>query len=140
MSKLGKMLIAAAHEGVAIARGEADPETYRVSFKERAERLERAQGAPLVLSSSSADVRLLPPVRLSDLRTISAIQSLARRGVDLALAKASIEALVGSTERPANPVGVYIPRFDGQKEFAAEMSANGVPVVLVRHAASPPTE
>jgi putative transcriptional regulator len=30
MSKLGKRLIAAAHEGVAIARGEADPATYRV--------------------------------------------------------------------------------------------------------------
>lgn len=30
MSKLGKRLIAAAREGVAIARGEADPSTYRV--------------------------------------------------------------------------------------------------------------
>lgn len=30
MSKLGKKLIAAAHEAVAIARGEADPATYRV--------------------------------------------------------------------------------------------------------------
>jgi putative transcriptional regulator len=30
MSKLGKKLIAAAREGVAIARGEADPATYRV--------------------------------------------------------------------------------------------------------------
>lgn len=31
MSKLGKKLIAAAKEGVAIARGEADPKTYKVS-------------------------------------------------------------------------------------------------------------
>ena len=30
MTKLGKKLIAAAHEGIAIARGEADPATYRV--------------------------------------------------------------------------------------------------------------
>ena len=30
MSKLGKKLIAAAHEGIAIARGEADPKTYRL--------------------------------------------------------------------------------------------------------------
>jgi putative transcriptional regulator len=30
MSKLGKKLIAAAHEGIAIARGEADPATYRI--------------------------------------------------------------------------------------------------------------
>jgi putative transcriptional regulator len=30
MSKFGKKLIAAAHEGIAIARGEADPKTYRV--------------------------------------------------------------------------------------------------------------
>jgi putative transcriptional regulator len=30
MSKLGKKLIAAADEGIAIARGEADPSTYRV--------------------------------------------------------------------------------------------------------------
>ncbi len=31
MSKLGKKLIAAAREGVAIARGEADPKTYKVN-------------------------------------------------------------------------------------------------------------
>lgn len=31
MSKLGKKLIAAAREGAAIARGEADPKTYKVS-------------------------------------------------------------------------------------------------------------
>ena len=30
MSKLGKKLIAAAREGVAIARGKADPTTYRM--------------------------------------------------------------------------------------------------------------
>jgi putative transcriptional regulator len=30
MSKLGKKLIAAANEGVAIARGEADPASYRL--------------------------------------------------------------------------------------------------------------
>jgi|SRR5688572_17843108 putative transcriptional regulator len=30
MSKLGKKLINAMHEGIAIARGEADPSTYRV--------------------------------------------------------------------------------------------------------------
>jgi putative transcriptional regulator len=30
MSKLGKKLIVAAREGVAIARGEADPSTYRL--------------------------------------------------------------------------------------------------------------
>ena len=35
MSKLGKKLIAAAHEGIAIARGEADPETYRVHIPRR---------------------------------------------------------------------------------------------------------
>ena len=31
MSKLGKKLIAAAKEGVAIARGEADPKTFKVN-------------------------------------------------------------------------------------------------------------
>jgi hypothetical protein len=30
MSKLGKKLIAAMDEGIAIARGEADPSTYRL--------------------------------------------------------------------------------------------------------------
>jgi putative transcriptional regulator len=35
MSKLGKKLIAAAHEGIAIARGEADPGTYRVHIPRR---------------------------------------------------------------------------------------------------------
>jgi putative transcriptional regulator len=30
MSKLGKKLIAAAHEGISIARGEADPTSYRL--------------------------------------------------------------------------------------------------------------
>jgi putative transcriptional regulator len=35
MSKLGKKLIAAAKEGVAIAKGEADPETYRLHIPKR---------------------------------------------------------------------------------------------------------
>lgn len=35
MSKLGKKLIAAAHEGVAIARGEADPTSYRLHVPAR---------------------------------------------------------------------------------------------------------
>jgi putative transcriptional regulator len=35
MSKLGKKLIAAAHEGIAIARGEADPGSYRVHIPRR---------------------------------------------------------------------------------------------------------
>jgi putative transcriptional regulator len=35
MTKLGKKLIAAAHESIAIARGEADPGTYRVHIPAR---------------------------------------------------------------------------------------------------------
>lgn len=35
MSKLGKKLITAAKEGIAIARGEADPKTYRVHIPSR---------------------------------------------------------------------------------------------------------
>ena len=35
MSKLGKKLIAAAKEGVAIARGEADPKTFKVNVPDR---------------------------------------------------------------------------------------------------------
>lgn len=34
MSKLGKKLIASAREGIAIARGEADPKTYKVNVPE----------------------------------------------------------------------------------------------------------
>jgi putative transcriptional regulator len=35
MTKLGKKLIGAMNEGIAIARGEADPETYRVHIPPR---------------------------------------------------------------------------------------------------------
>jgi hypothetical protein len=104
-----------------------------LSFKERAERLERVRSVPPVTSGSSADVQLLPPGNLRDLRTISAIQSLARRGVQVALAKASIEALVGDSSHPANPVNVHLPRLEGAKVFTDEMAANGVHVVFLVH-------
>ncbi len=75
-----------------------------LSFKERLERLERVQGASLVPSGSSADVGLLPPKNLRDLQTIPAIKALVRRGVQLSLAKLSIETLV------REPVSVHLPR------------------------------
>jgi len=62
-----------------------------LSFKERLEQLERVPGAPQVTSGSSADVQLLPPENLPDLRTIPAIQALARRGVQLSLAKVPLK-------------------------------------------------
>ena len=102
-----------------------------LSFKERIERLERVQGAVRVTSGSSANVELQPPEKLSDLRTISAIETLVRRGVQIPLAKVSIEALVRD---PSHPVSVHLPRLEGEKEFANEMAANGVHVVfLVPH-------
>jgi hypothetical protein len=99
-----------------------------LSFKERLERLERVQGAPRVTSGSSADVQLQPPQDLRDLRTISAIETLVRRGVRVPLAKAVIEDLV---HQPSQPVSVHIPKVEGQKEFASEMAANGVHVVFL---------
>ena len=41
MSKLGKRLIQAAREGVAIARGELDPSTYRVHHDDDANGLDQ---------------------------------------------------------------------------------------------------
>ena len=99
-----------------------------LSFKERAERLERVRSAPLVTSGSSADVQLLPPENLRNLRTIRAIEALARRGVQVPLAKVSIETLVHD---PSHPVSVHLPRLEGEKEFANEMAANGVNVVFL---------
>jgi hypothetical protein len=58
------------------------------------ERLERVQGAPPVLSGSSADVQLLAPQKLSDLQTISAITALTRRRVRIRVAKVLIEDLI----------------------------------------------
>ena len=92
------------------------------------ERLGRVQGAPQVTSGSSANVELQPPEKLSDLRTISAIETLVRRGVQIPLAKVSIEALVRD---PSHPVSVHLPRLEGTKEFATEMAANGVHVVFL---------
>jgi hypothetical protein len=55
-------------------------------LKERFERLERTPGEPPITSGSSAAVLLLPPEHLPELKTISAIKSLHRRGVRLPLA------------------------------------------------------
>jgi len=59
----------------------------------------------------------LPPENLRNLRAISAIETLVRRGVQLPLAKVSIEALVHD---PSHPVSVHLPRLEGAQEFAAE--------------------
>ncbi len=53
----------------------------------------RTPGEPPITSGSSAAVLLLPPEHLPELKTISAIKSLDRRGVRLPLAKAVIEDL-----------------------------------------------
>jgi hypothetical protein len=98
------------------------------SSKEVIERLGRVQGAPRVTSGSSADVQLQPPENLTELHTIAAIETLARRGVQIPLAKVSIETLVRD---PSHPVNVHVPRLEGQKEFASEMAANGVHVVFL---------
>jgi hypothetical protein len=107
-----------------------------LSFKERIERLERVRGAPQVTSGSSADVQLLPPENLRNVRTISVVEALARRGVQIPLAKVSIEALIRD---PSHPVSVHLPRLEGAKEFAAEMGANGVHVVFLEPRATAPS-
>jgi hypothetical protein len=81
-----------------------------------------------VTSGSSADVQLQPPQNLRDLRTISAIEALVRRGVRVPLAKAVIEDLVN---QPSQPVSVHVPKVEGRQEFASEMAANGVRVVFL---------
>jgi hypothetical protein len=96
-------------------------------FKEAFGRLERIPGAPRVTSGSSAVVVLEPPKNLGDLQTISAIESLARRGVHVPLAKAVIEDLV---RQPSHPASVYVPHVESQPVFSAEMAANGVHVVF----------
>src|SRR5258708_24410626 len=95
------------------------------SFRARLERVDRVQGASLVASGSSADVRLLPPKNLHDLQTIPAIKALVRRGVQLSHAKLSIETLV------REPVSVRIPRLEGRGTFCQETAANGVRGVLL---------
>jgi hypothetical protein len=99
-----------------------------LSFKERLERLERVQGASRVTSGSSADVQLQPPQNLRDLRTISAVETLVRRGVRVPLAKAVVEDLV---HQPSQPVSVHVPKMEGRQEFASEMAANGVHVIFL---------
>lgn len=64
MSKLGKKLIAAANEGIAIARGEADPKTYRVFVPKKIN--VRAMRRKLGMTQESFAVRYgftLPRVR-----------------------------------------------------------------------------
>src|ERR1700730_1566882 len=99
-----------------------------LSSKEGFERLERIQGVSPVTSGSSADVQLLPPQNLSDVRTISAIEVLTRRGVQIPLAKVLIETLL---RQPSHPVDVHVPKLEGSTELAGEMAANGVNVVFL---------
>ena len=96
----------------------------KLSFAERAERLERVPGAPRATSGSSGDVRLQPPQNLPNLKTISAVRAPARRGVELPLAKAAIEALVG----PGLPVSVHVPHLGEREEFESKMAASGLRV------------
>lgn len=97
------------------------------SLKERLGRLERTPGVPRILSGSAVTVDLLPPERLPDLKTIPAVQSLARRGVRLALAKAVIEDLV---RQPPQPASVHVPHVEDRDTFAREMAASGVRVAF----------
>lgn len=94
-----------------------------LSLKERLERLERTPDAPPVASGSSEVVELVPPDHLPDLKTISAIKSLARRGVRLALAKALIEDLI---QRPPMPITIRVPHVEDRDAFATEMIESGV--------------
>jgi hypothetical protein len=99
------------------------------SLKERFERLERTPGEPPITSGSSAAVLLLPPEHLPELKTISAIKSLHRRGVRLPLAKAVIEDLA---RRPAQDGSVHVPHIEDRAAFENEMAASGVAVVFLR--------
>ena len=97
------------------------------SLKERFERLERTPGEPPITSGSSAAVVLQAPEHLPDLKTISAIKSLSRRGVRLPLAKAVIEDLA---RLPPQPASVHVPHVEDRDTFAREMAASGVRVVF----------
>lgn len=95
------------------------------SFRERIERLERIPGAPRISSGSSADVQLQPPDELGQLKTIPAIEALARRGTPLRVAKVAIEAFV---EHRARPQSVHVPHLGDRHEFEAEMAETGLKV------------
>lgn len=99
-------------------------------LKERLERLGRTPGEPAITSGSSELVDLVSPDNdhLGGLRTISAIKSLARRGVRLPLAKALIEELV---RRPPTRVVVRVPHVEDRTAFREEMSGNGVDIVFI---------
>lgn len=97
------------------------------SLQERLARLERTRGVPPIRSGSGVTVDLIPPERLPDLKTLDAVQSLARRGVRLALAKAVVEDLA---RQPPQPVSVHVPHVENQTLFAREMAASGVRVAF----------
>ena len=62
----------------------------------------------------------VPGFVLPDLETISAILALARRGVELPLAKAST-----SLGDPGLPVSVHVPHPGEREAFESEMAASG---------------
>lgn len=101
------------------------------------EQRERVPGASRVLSGLAADVQLVAPQKLSDLRTISAITALTRRGVRIPVAKVLIEDLIERAceslghHKPPLPVDVHVPRIEGRKEFADEMAKSRVEVVFL---------
>jgi hypothetical protein len=54
--------------------------------------LQCVPGPPKIDSGPDADIQLLPPEKLPELKTLPAIQALTRRSVPIALARTCVEA------------------------------------------------
>lgn len=85
-------------------------------------------------SPKSVDVTMFLAGKLQDVKSISAIEVLARHGVRLKLAKCLIEELVEGSVRAAPtpyPVNVLVPTVEDQAEFADALSAAGVRAIFL---------
>lgn len=100
------------------------------ALKGRFERLGPIQDIDRVSSGLPETLVLRPASSLAKVKTISAIEALAKRGLTLLKAKRTIEAVVEQGESV-----VHVPMVENAKRFAADLLASGVRARRVAHEA-----
>ncbi len=88
------------------------------------ERLEQTPAEPRVLSGSPAELMIEWAGDLRDIRTISAIQALAKRGLPLLRAKRAVEAMLANKR-----AFIVVPMVDSLDDLSAELLQAGVRAV-----------
>jgi len=95
-------------------------------LKARFERLGPIRDVDRVHSGSAVDLIIRPAKDLASIRTIDAVNALARRGMSLLQAKRAVERMIESGE-----ASIHLSTVEGERELARELGAAGVSAAKV---------